>query len=318
MCGQEVDVIGSGGSLVANITSPIAQQYNFGVYLHEDYCLEYVIANFSWSLSYNGSVVSNGSGSYGLVGSCFNNDQDWTGEAVASFVPPYYSSFNFHLGTFAFPGITLTPYYDHCVNTAWSPYTDPVTLTITSGSQYASFHSYDPHSGTDTKVGPSITTVGDSISNLYVAEDGVLPDTNAQWIIANAVSNGITKTDSLQIPGAPIVTITPPEISVGDTATIQLKWQNPPGGFVDSYEAGIISDGYYGTLLRSDGDTAAFLGYVPMPFQFIAANNIDTDSVKVEIRVGVGQFMLSSTLPGGKGDVGQGTTAGNGPVRPTV
>ena len=87
---------------------------------------------------------------------------------------------------------------------------------------------------------------------------------------------------------------------------------------MDSYEAGIISDGYYGTLLRSDGDTAAFLGYVPMPFQFIAANNIDTDSVKVEIRVGVGQFMLSSTLPGGKGDVGQGTTAGNGPVRPTV
>jgi hypothetical protein len=88
---------------------------------------------------------------------------------------------------------------DNCSSTAWSPHTDPVTLSIVSGSQYVSFHVIDSLTGADTKLGSTATTIGDNIGEYYLVADGITPDSSGDWATIQAVSNGMTGTDSVEI-----------------------------------------------------------------------------------------------------------------------
>ncbi len=232
------------------------------------------------------------------------------------YTTPYYNSFNFNLQSkyaFGDPYIPLASGIYNCDSTStWSPHTDPFTLTIVSGSQYASIHRTDPQTGADAQIGSTVTTIGDSLGNFSVVFDGSIPDSIFDWVVVQASSNGITKIDSLQVLGRPTVTITPSEISTGDTAIVNVEWQNAPGGFINSYEAGIISGENYGMILTdtSFGNEGEYFRFIRTPFWFVAADSIDSDSVMVEIRAGVERLMLGSIVPGGKGNGVQGTTGG--------
>lgn len=103
-----------------------------------------------------------------------------------------------------------------------------------------------------------------------------------------------------------VVQVVPSELSPGDTATVVLEnYQNcgltafPPGQL---FEVGIDSGNAYGTILSS-GDTAGYFASIPQPFQFIASDSINADSVMVGIRVGevAAAPPAASTTPGWKG-----------------
>ena len=186
--------------------------------------------------------------------------------------------------------------YDDSTTTSWSSHTDRVTLTIVSGSQYASFHRFDYRTFTDENLGSVMSTIGDSAfmnvryHYFSLVVDGARLDTTAKWVVVEAESNGITKTDSIEILPPPVVTVTPSEISPGDTAMINVKTRNFDGRLInyppDQYfEVGIWSGENYGTILSSGGSTEGYFGNIQQPFRFIAFD-IDSDSVKVGIRVG--------------------------------
>jgi hypothetical protein len=193
-----------------------------------------------------------------------------------------------------------------CSTTSWTSSSDPVTLTIISGSQYASFHTNDPETGTDINLGAVATTIGDSIGDYPLVEDSLRPDSAGEWIVVEAESNGLTSIDSIQaFPPPVVVTLTPPKISPGDTAAITVKQRNVDGTITDfpdyqRFEVGIDSGNAYGTILSS-GDTAGYFASIPQPFQFIAADSINADSVMVGIRVGWRLSIASSTVPAEKG-----------------
>ncbi len=81
---------------------------------------------------------------------------------------------------------------------AWS-LTDPITLTIVSGNEYASFHTSDSQTGLDTKLGSAVTTTGNNVGKYSLVADGVTADSNNCWVTVQAESDGIIKTDSVQI-----------------------------------------------------------------------------------------------------------------------
>ena len=224
---------------------------------------------------------------------------------------PYNSDFDFELVSKYFVGDPYIPEVnaeDACDSTAWTP-SDPLTCSIISGSEHASFHD----AATGVRIGTSITTTGDSLGNYMLEFDGVYPDSTS-WIVIQATSDGLTKTDSVQISGRPIVRVDPREIPTGDTARLDVQW-NPVlsgPGFVSFYEAGIISGGKYGSLLTGSGDTASYLPYTGSQFRFVASGSIDSDSVRVGIRVGAAVGMLEKASPGGGGKVVESTAKPNG------
>ncbi len=114
---------------------------------------------------------------------------------------------------------------------------------------------------------------------------------------------------NLFIEGDIVVQVVPSVISPGDTASIIVQHRNPDGSLTDfspgqSFEVGIDSGSAYGTILTSGG-TGGYFSSASQPFQFIAADSINADSVMVGIRVGYQPAIASSTAPGSKGSAGQ-------------
>ncbi|MCL5020606.1 MAG: hypothetical protein M1339_02865, partial [Bacteroidetes bacterium] len=70
--------------------------------------------------------------------------------------------------------------------------------------------------------------------------------------------------------------------------------------------------GKYGSLLTGSGDTASYLPYTGSRFRFVASGSIDSDSVRVGIRVGAAVGMLEKASPGGGGKVVESTAKSNG------
>ncbi len=210
--------------------------------------------------------------------------------------------------------IDLANTYD-CTGTAWYPYY-PMTLRIVSGGQYASIHTFDSETMQDIKLGSvvnvssadSIGNVGPYFSggNFYLVADGVLPDSLAEWVVVEAQSGGLTSIDSIGVFPPPVaVTFGPSEISPGDTANIIVMERNPDGTLADfppgqQFEVQIDSGQNYGTILSS-GDTAGYFASIPQPFQFVAADSINADSVMVSVQVEPAATIACSTTPGGKG-----------------
>ena len=151
----------------------------------------------------------------------------------------------------------------------------------------------------------------------------------AQVHIRESVTITVGSAIRVQDVVVPVAKVTPSEISPGDTATIDVVWQNPVEPMlVDEVEAGIISGENYGTLLDCRGDTGIYLYPIDpsdlsqpdsgrAEFWFVADSSIGSDSVMVEIRIGVGVFQWDCALPGGKGPLAQalGQTAPNSQAR---
>ncbi len=187
---------------------------------------------------------------------------------------------------------------------------DPLTLTIVSGSQYASFYGWDAGSRSEVRLGPVVNTTGTNIQNYstspYLVADGIQPDSVAEWVVVQGESGGLTSTDSIQVLPPPVaVTFAPPEIPPGDTADIILKERNPDGTTADFppdqlFEVGISSGNSYGTILSS-GDTAGYFASVPQGLKFIAVDSIRADSAMVGVQVEPAMALPSAAAPGRNG-----------------
>ncbi len=203
-CGYGQTVEGSGSSVVMTISSAPVQEYDFEAYAFEDYNVEMVLVHYSWWIFVDDSLVENESGSTWLWGVAYNGNREWATCAAIRFFTPYYSTFDFSLGIHQFAwgdstGMSMSgDFTGDCSNTAWVP-TDPVTLTIVSGAQYASFHRTDPQTGAETKLGSDVTTTGDRIGEYSLVADGINPASDGGWVTVQAESDGMTKTDSVQI-----------------------------------------------------------------------------------------------------------------------
>lgn len=326
---------GYGNSLDIELSIPTAGDYSFFAsifkYNHYD-------TGIFCTLSYDDSLV------YSITGTTEASDNDsvnvwrpvlwhWGGYATRDplyYETPYCSSFSLNL--YGFPlwmppgfcgkgvdygqeiGIYLNGSYD-CSPNIWHPYY-PVTLSVISGHQYASFHTSDPETGNDIKLGSVVNTTGEGIGSYYLVADSVQPDSAAGWVIVKAECDGITSIDSAQVLPPPVVVrVIPPEVAPGDTAAVVLKQRNPDGTLADfapyqQFEVQIDSGSDYGTIL-SQGDTADYFESTPQGFNFIAVDSINSDSEMVGIQVGPVQGVAGIIAPGGKGQVTKATILKN-------
>ncbi|MGH7454475.1 MAG: hypothetical protein ACRENG_24180, partial [bacterium] len=96
------------------------------------------------------------------------------------------------------------------------------------------------------------------------------------------------------VPSTIEMSFAPAVLAPGDTAAIILKKVNPDGtreSFPPEqiFEIGIVKGSNYGTILSPVPSpiNATYFRDFEQPFQFIAANSIDADSVIVQIRAGI-------------------------------
>jgi hypothetical protein len=167
-----------------------------------------------------------------------------------NYTTSYYSKFNFYASYYTLWSGDYTPFnldgYDDCSTTSWSSTTDPVTLMIISGSQYASFHTIDPETGKDDSTGSVVSTTGDNIWNVHLVVDGVLPDSDGDWVAVQAMSNGITGIDSVLVfPGLDhfYVYAAPDTISHSDSGSTII--------YVQAKDKDDRNVDYYGDILIS-------------------------------------------------------------------
>ena len=112
------------------------------------------------------------------------------------YVTPYYSKFNFAVSPRGIEnlnaaGMVVTGYDDDS-RTAWSP-DDQMTLTMTSGSEYASFYSGG------TREGTVVNTTGSSLGSYTIVADVMTPASSGTWVVVQAESDGLTQVDSVEI-----------------------------------------------------------------------------------------------------------------------
>lgn len=136
-------------------------------------------------------------------------------------------------------GMALASVYDTS-NTVWSPHTDPVTLTVISGSRFVSFHKKDPQTGMVTDLGSSITTLGDEIGEYSLVAHGAVPDSTGDWVTVEAESNGMTETDSAEVfAGLDHFAVHPLPDTIEDSASSTIY-----ADAEDAYNQSIYYDGY--------------------------------------------------------------------------
>ncbi len=262
-----------------------------------------------------------GSGQSGTYGGWIVMD-----DFVGSFQTPYFSKFNLlltginpgnqpdYLGHGEEGSIAVQGYNDN-TTTAWSSHTDPLTVTIVSGSQYASFHRLNYKTGNDQNLGSTINIVGDSIYNntfdpnggYYIEADGIQPDSNAAWIVVEAESGGLISTDTLEMMPPPVVTVTPNELQPLNNAAISVKHRDFDGKLIDYpanqlFSVGILDGERYGSIISPNGLAKEDISGVQPPFTFWAFE-IDSDSVSVVVIVGTdysGPAIIDAMTPAGK------------------
>ncbi len=190
---------------------------------------------------------------------------------------------------------------DHRVSTPppyWCPVVDPVTATIIKGDKYA-------HLCTETDTASQITGLAYQEA-LYLEVDRDIPDTADQYCVVQTSTRNFTRTDTVYyLPHDTLfVTCEPKQLYTGDTAIIHIHQRFD--GVVDtneyfqSREIGILGNDYYGTLLDEWGDTATYFQNVTGQLWFIAAQDLDADSVCAQIRVGLAPSLpMCSVVPMG-------------------
>ena len=186
--------------LIAELDSPMAGSYSFYVIVCTTApdILDSITDNVSFDTSslylYHPTILDYFASGSGL-GPCGRY-------YAASFNTPYASSFDLSLSKGQLSqgdtaGTSISG-YDDCSRTAWLS-ADPMILTTVSGSQYLSFHMIDPQTGADTKLGPTVITTGNKAGQYSLVADGIAPDSSGDWATIEAESDGIMKTDSIQV-----------------------------------------------------------------------------------------------------------------------
>ena len=146
----DTTVYSGSGSITIVIHGLKPNQYQILPDLYWNYSSQ---APYSYYIYLDDSLVDSSSGT-AQVGDWHNA---WYFEDAATFTTPYVSKFSFSVGTNEFmsgdsTGMALASVYDTS-NTVWSPHTEPVTLTVISGSRFVSFHKTDPQTGMVTDLG---------------------------------------------------------------------------------------------------------------------------------------------------------------------
>ena len=121
---------------------------------------------------------------------------------------PLGTSFNISLDKYSlcygtYTGIKINQISKCWINTSWNPSTDPISLKITSGTEYASFadmRNYDWHSGTFTKtLGDSIEIYYADLQNIRIVYDGPNFESTSKPVTMEAESNDIIQNATLTI-----------------------------------------------------------------------------------------------------------------------
>lgn len=190
------------------LLSPPAQFYslwaNLGVqHISADTVVE---AHYHWNVYCDNTLIGSDAGIKYLC--CWGyGDTPWRRCGGVDFLTPYFANFSFSLSSHQLQsggsaGMSLKGMYneDYNVdcNSTWSP-TDPLKLAITSGSQYASFHGPDPQTGTETNLGNVVMTTGDQVGQYFLVADGAAADSDNCWATVEAQSDGIVRTDYVQV-----------------------------------------------------------------------------------------------------------------------
>ncbi|HEY9167694.1 MAG TPA: hypothetical protein VIS48_16190 [Candidatus Kryptonia bacterium] len=134
------------------------------------------------------------------------------------YTPPWNSGFNFNLDPKSIPYLTdshpTISGINDCSGGSWMP-ADSVTLTIISGTEYASFYGYDISNGTyDIEFGSEVKgTPADITGNILLSAQRAVPGSQGEWVVVQASSDGMGKIDSVLVTA-------PPEL---DHFTVQLE-----------------------------------------------------------------------------------------------
>ncbi len=263
-CPVDYAIDSSSSSYILTLLSPPAQFYsmwaNLGVqHIGGD---SMVVAHYSWTIYCDNVLVASDSGSKFLC--CWGNgDTPWIRCGGADFLTPYYANFSFALSIHQIQsggsaGMSVAGMYNEDYNqdcgSTWST-TDPLTLTITSGSQYASFHGPDPQTGEDTKLDSVVLTTGSDIGKYSLVADGAPPDSNNCYVTVDAKSGATARSGTVQILPSPDhfeVTVSPDTIAHSDTGstTIYVQAKDAANEDID-YEGAIMisaSPAGYGDL----------------------------------------------------------------------
>jgi hypothetical protein len=173
----------------------------------------------------------------------------------------------------------------------WSPLTEPVSMSIIEGNEYAWFqHGYE---GSERLSYISGLQYSVDFFYSYLRVSRVIPDSINAFFVLQTDAGNLHSIDTVYIspPDTLFVTFDPPEITPGDTAVIHLQ-KRVDGNLEDVteyFEIGIAEGNDYGTLLRADGDTS---DYYPSEnirendIRFISSKEIKGDSVATTVRVG--------------------------------
>ena len=160
---------------------------------------------------------------------------------------------------------------------------------IVQGNEYGELKDYNTGITGDTLIG--LQHWDGFLNLLSFLADKISPINRDSVIIRFSTTNQNIEPViiTLYLNPSPLkVTIFPEVISPGDTAEIIIKKRNPDGSLEDyppsqAFEVGMIEGCEGGTLL-AEGDTGAYLYNVYQPIKFIAADNIQGDTLSIKLR----------------------------------
>ena len=150
--------------------------------------------------------------------------------------------------------------------TSWTPAIDSISLSITSGSDYAQFWRVDDEFfGPRTPQGTTITALASELTKYHLVADGTVPDSAGNAVVVEARSNGIVRTDTMRVVSYLLnLTAEPDSVRNGERSHITINTFEPSGEeyFRIVYPVvtvGIKDSTGYGTLSleRQDGAVLA-------------------------------------------------------------
>ncbi len=174
-----------------------------------------------------------------------------------------------------------------------------INIEIKEGNKYGNL--IEPSTGEGVQSYSGYGRYG--YMDLYYSADNLSIDTTVSVLIEVSTSDStIPYADiKLVIEPSPIsITIKPNEIMPKDTAQIIIKMRNPDGSlgefpYWQTYEVSML-DGCEGGELLVDTTRGEYFFDVPQPIKFIAADSLTSDSIEVNLRVGLVDRIISFNM----------------------
>ena len=213
--------------------------------------------------------------------------QAWVNEVDIWFSTDYYFTLNTRsMGYEGMRFLWFKPLYC-CGNEEFSPSSDILTMTISKGTEYASF--YDKV--TKSRLGTSCSRTMYDLFNVVIATDGILPPPDGASVIVEVTGWKEPHIDSMRInPNSIILTPQPNQISIYGESEISIR---PYPSWVRMAKIYIDQGASYGTLCQSTydenyntiniyGDTLNDI-YIGSEIKFLANEQEPNSPVEVHI-----------------------------------